>query len=233
MQVCPQGQRARRVNSGAAAGQPQQRCRPWGAQLTRPIPRGTPRVMTVDAVRLSLRGLAMPRLACRRRGSAPSGRNWRRPCAQEHEAKPEPPSSAILLARDALWHDRTPQRRTRWRWQALARDPGPLLAWACGRRHQAPLQPRVERQLPWEVKGDGPDHWATSAAVIPQDARAQSPALTHALEPQHGRQRPGCGRFPRTSRMVSQSQAMGDLPRALCAKCGVHGHQDERLSRLD
>jgi transposase-like protein len=52
MRVCPQCQRDRLVNNGAAAGKPKQRCQPCGSQLTRIIPRGQPLNTKSNAVPL-------------------------------------------------------------------------------------------------------------------------------------------------------------------------------------
>ena len=233
MQVCPQCQSDRLVNNGSAAGKPKKLCRPCGYQCTRPTPRGKPLAMKVHAVLWYLSGISMHCIACLLRVSAQSVRHWLRTFAQEHYAKPEPTSRAILLARDEMWHYLKQKRRTRWIWKALDRDTGQLLDWACGRRDKATLKKLVDRLLPWDVKGYGTDKWATYASVIPQDTLVQSNALTHEIERHHGRQRHGFGRFKRKSIIVATSKAMVDRTMALFARFWVNGNQDELLSLLD
>jgi insertion element IS1 protein InsB len=232
MQVCPQCQSDRLVNNGSAAGKPKKLCRQCGDQCTRITPRGKPLAMKVHAVLWSLSGLSMHRLACLLRVSAQSGLTWLRTLAQEHDEKPEPTSSALILELDEMWHDLKQKRRKLWIWNALDRDTGQRLDWACGRRDQATLKQLVDRLLPWAVKGYGTDPWATYASVIPQDTRVQSKAMTHEIERHHGRQRHWFGRFKRTSIVVSKSKEMVDLTMALFAKFWVNGNQDELLSRL-
>jgi transposase-like protein len=164
MQVCPQCQSDRLVNNGSAAGKPKKLCRPWGDQFTRPTPRGKPLAMKVHAVRLSLSGISMNRIAFLLRVSAQSVLNWLRTFAQEHDEKPEPTSRAILLELDEMWHDLQQKRRKLWIWNALDRDTGQRLDWECGRRDKATLKKLVDRLLPWEVKVYGTDTWATYAS---------------------------------------------------------------------
>jgi insertion element IS1 protein InsB len=232
MQVCPQGQSDRLVNNGSTAGKPKKRCRPCGFPFTRPTPRGKPLAMKVHAGLWSLSGISMHCIACLLRVSAQSVLNWLRTFAQEHDEKPEPTSSAIILELDEMWHYLKQKRRKLWIWKALDRDTGQLPDWECGRRDQATLKKRVDRLLPWDVKVYGTDNWATYASVIPQDTLAQSKAMTHAIERHHGRQRHWFGRFTRKSIIVSKSKEMGDLTMALFAKFWVNGNQDELLSLL-
>jgi insertion element IS1 protein InsB len=131
-----------------------------------------------------------------------------------------------------MWHDLKKTRQKRWIWNALDRDPGQLLDWACGRRDKATLKKLVDRLAPGDVKLCGTDQWVTYPSVIPQDTLVQSHATTHAIERHHGRQRHWFRRFKRKSMIVSQSQEMVNLTMALFAKFWVNGNQDELLSRL-
>jgi transposase len=133
MQVCPQCQSDRLVNNGSAAGKPKKLRRQCGYHFTRPTPRGKPLAMKVHAVLLDLSGISMHRIAFLLRVSAPSVLNWLRTLAQEHYEKPEPPSRAIILELDEMWHYLKQKRRTLWIWKALDRDTGQLLDWECGR----------------------------------------------------------------------------------------------------
>jgi insertion element IS1 protein InsB len=232
MQVCPQCQSDRLVNNGSAAGKPKKLCRQCGYQFTRITPRGKPLAMKVHAGLLYLSGISMHRIACLLRVSAPSVLNWLRTLAQEHYEKPEPPSRAIILELDEMWHYLKQKRRKLWIWKALDRDTGQLLDWECGRRDKATLKKLVDRLLPWDVKVYYTDTWATYALVIPQDTLMQSKAMRHEIERHHGRQRHWFGRFKRTSIIVSKSKEMVDLTMALFAKFWVNGNQDELLSLL-
>ena len=62
-----------------------------------------------------------------------------------------------------------------------------LLDGECGRRDTATVQKLVDRLAPWEVKVYGPDTWATSASVIPQDHWVQRTATPHDIERHHCR----------------------------------------------
>jgi insertion element IS1 protein InsB len=148
---------------------------------------------------------------------------------RRRQSPQEKPSSWKL---EELWHDLKKTRQTRWIWNALDRDPGQLLDWACGRRDKVTLKQLVDRLAPGDVKLYGTDQWVTYASVIPQDTRVQSHATTHAIERHHGRQRHGFRRFKRKSMIVSNSQEMVNLTMALFAKFWVNGNQDELLSRL-
>jgi IS1 family transposase/transposase-like protein len=232
MRVCPQCQRDRLVNNGSAAGKPKKLCRQCGDQVPRTTPRGKPRKTKINAVLLSLSGIARHRLAFLLRVSAQSVLHWLRTFAQEHDEKPEPPSRALILELDEMWHYLTQNRRKLWSWKALDRDTAQLLDGACGRRDKATLKKLGDRLVPWDVQVYGTDNWATYASVIPQDTLMQRKATTHEIERHHGRQRHGCGRFQRKSIIVSQAKEMGDLPMALFAKFWVNGNQDELLSLL-
>jgi transposase-like protein len=84
MRVCPQCQRDRLVNNGAAAGKPKKRCQPCGSQLTRIIPRGQPLTTKINAVLLYLSGISMHRMAFLLRVSAQAVLNWIRTFAQKY-----------------------------------------------------------------------------------------------------------------------------------------------------
>jgi insertion element IS1 protein InsB len=171
-------------------------------------------------------------IAFRLQVSVQAVRTWIRTLAKAHEETPEPTGNTIVLELDELWYDLKQTRQTRWIWNALDRDPGQLLDWACGRRDKVTLKQLVDRLAPGDVKLYGTDQWVTYASVIPQDTRVQSHATTHAIERHHGRQRHGFRRFKRKSILVSKSQEMVNLTMALFAKFWVNGNQDELLSLL-
>jgi transposase-like protein len=166
MPVCPQCQRDQLVNHSSVAGTPKQLCKPWGYQCTRTTSCGTPLVMQGHAGLLSLRGLAMPRLAFLLRVSAQSALNWHRTVAQAHDEKSKPAANAIIVELDEMWPSLKHTRRTLWIWKTLAPDSGQLLAWACGRRDKTTLQKRVKPLAPWDVKRYGTDQWVADASVI-------------------------------------------------------------------
>jgi len=60
-----------------------------------------------------------------------------------------------------MWYSLKKMRHNLWLWQALDRDTGPFLDWACGRRDQRILQKIVERLAPWDVNMYCTDKWAT------------------------------------------------------------------------
>jgi insertion element IS1 protein InsB len=232
MRVCPKCQSHHLVNNGSTAGTPQKRCQPCGDQFTRTTPRGKPRKTKINAVRFYLRGISMHRMACLLRVSAQAVLNGIRAGAKEHDEKLAPTGRTRVLELDELGHDLKHKRQKRWLWNALDRDPGPLLDGECGRRDTATVQKLVDRLAPWEVKVYGPDTWATSASVIPQDNLVQRTATTHDIERHHCRQRHGFGRFTRQSIMVSKSKEMVQLTIALFATFCVNGNQDELVSLL-
>src|SRR5262245_24535438 len=100
--VCPQCQRKRLVNHGAAAGKPKKLCKQCGYQCTRTTPRGTPRATKVHAVLWYLSGLSMHRLACLVRVSAQSVRTWVSAVAVVYDAKPDPTGGTLVLELDEM-----------------------------------------------------------------------------------------------------------------------------------
>jgi insertion element IS1 protein InsB len=232
MRVCPKCQSDRLVNNGSAAGKPQKRCQQCGYQFTRTTPRGKPLNTKINAVLFYLSGISMNRMAFLLRVSAQPVLNWIRAFAKEHDEKPEPAGSTIVLELDEMWHYVKKKRQKLWIWKALERDTGRLLDGEGGRRDKAPLRTMVDRLAPWDVKVYYTDKWATYALVIPQDKLVQSKATTHDIERHHCRQRHGFGRFKRKSMMVSKSKEMVDLTMALFANFWVNGNQDELVSLL-
>jgi transposase-like protein len=102
MRVCPKCQSDRLVNNGSAAGRPKKRCQQCGYQFTRTTPRGKPLNTKINAVLFYLSGISMNRIAFLLRVSAQSVLNWIRAFAKEHDEKPEPTGSTIVLELDGL-----------------------------------------------------------------------------------------------------------------------------------
>jgi IS1 family transposase len=128
---------------------------------------------------------------------------------------------------------RAPKPQKLWIWKALDQDTGQLLDWECGRWDKKILKKMVDRLTRWDVQLYCTEKWATYASVIPQDKLVQSKATTHDIERNHCRQRHWCGRFTRTSIIISKSKEMVDLTMALFARFWVNGNQDELVSLLD
>lgn len=231
MRVCPKCQSDHLVNNGSAAGKPKKLCQQCGYQFTRTTPRSKPLKTKINAVLCYRSGISMNRMAFLLRGPAPSVLNWIRAFAKEHEEKPAPMGTMIVLELDEMWHYLEQKRRKLWK--ALDRDTGQLLDWECGRRDEATLKKMLKCLAQWDVKLYGTDQWATYASVIPQDKLVQSKATTQDIERHHGRQRHWFGRFKRRSIIVSKSIEMVDLTMALFAKFWVNGNQDQLLSLLD
>jgi insertion element IS1 protein InsB len=137
-----------------------------------------------------------------------------------------------ILELDEMWQYLKKKRHTRWLWKALDRDMGQRLDSESGRRDKATVQKLIDRLPQGDVKLYGTDTWATYAAVIPADKLVQSKATTHDIERNHCRQCHWFGRFTRKSSIISTSQEMVDLTRALCATLWINGNQDELLLRL-
>ena len=70
---------------------------------------------------------------------------------------------------------------------------------------------------------DGPDRWKSYRAVRLAAQLRMRQSHPERLERHQGRQRQWLGRGKRKSRMGSQSKALVDLPRALCARFRVNG----------
>ncbi len=70
--------------------------------------------------------------------SAQAVRNWIRPFAKDHGAKPVPTGSTIVLELDEMWHYLKNKRQKLWSWKASDCDTGQLLDWDAGgaRRQQ-------------------------------------------------------------------------------------------------
>jgi IS1 family transposase len=109
-------------------------------------------------------------------------------------------------------------RPHRWRWNAWERATGQGLAWAGGRRDQAPRPRRVARLAPWDGTCEGTEPWQVSASVCPPEPLIMRPAQTAGRERHPGQPRQGFGRVLNRASMVAKSTARVDLSRALVAR---------------
>jgi IS1 family transposase len=122
-------------------------------------------------------------------------------------------------------------RPHRWRWNARERATGQGLAWAGGRREQAPRPRRVARLAPWAGTFEGTEPWQGSASVCPPEPLVMRHAQTAGRERHPGRPRQGFGRGTRRASMVAQSTARVDLTRTLLARFRVKGDVAELFTR--
>jgi IS1 transposase len=91
------------------------------------------------------------------RVSVQSVLTWSRAFAKDHDEKPKPTGTSILLELDEMWHYLKKKQQKLWLWKALDPESGKLLDWEGGGRDKTTLQKMGERLAPFNVKVYCPD----------------------------------------------------------------------------
>ena len=104
MATCPKCAHQPIVKSGKVAGTQRWLCRGCGYQFTRTTPRGRPLWQQSLAVFLYCHGVSMNALGRMFGVRASSVLKWIRRYATEHDVKPRPSGTAVVMELDEMWH---------------------------------------------------------------------------------------------------------------------------------